>query len=74
MKTRLFKLRLTYNDFRSSNEDIKQRYLHEIERDRQWLGMESMDFVMDMFGRYNLNFNGDGLLMPLVFFVKCNSK
>lgn len=61
MKSRLFKLRLTYNDFRTSNEDIKRRYLHEIERDRQWLGMESMDFVMDMFGRYNLNFNDDGL-------------
>ena len=60
MKSRLFKLRLTYNDFRSSNEDIKRRYLHEIERNRQWLGMESMDFVMDMFGRYNLHFNGDG--------------
>ena len=60
MKSRLFKLRLTYNDFRSSNEDIKRRYLNEIERNGQWLGMESMDFVMDMFGRYNLNFNGNG--------------
>ncbi|MGC6367632.1 MAG: hypothetical protein ACON35_06505 [Candidatus Marinamargulisbacteria bacterium] len=59
MKSRLFKLRLTYNDFQTSNDAIRQRYLHEIERDGQWLGMESMDFVMDMFGRYNLNFNGN---------------